>query len=114
MRVIPSLPVQWRESLKASAERVSAPEKTSDSATLREEPRKSGKDAAVSPPPLKVELVCQDSTKAHDPFWDGPRLKPAFVAQLLAQVIASDERPTPRRVYGESESRKALLLDACF
>src|ERR1700760_2955859 len=49
----------------------------------QDSPRQQEKSA----PRIQVELVCQDDTKAFDPFWDGPRLQPVFVAQLLGQVM---------------------------
>jgi hypothetical protein len=61
---------------------------------------------------LRVEPVCQDGTKTRDPFWDGPRLSSAFVAQLLGQVMAGERNTAPRRVYGENDTSEALVFDA--
>jgi len=112
MRVQTTLPVVWRESLKASANGINAPQKPSDSASLdqgtREQPQSGRKERLR----LQVELVCQDDTKAHDPFWDGPRLSPAFVTQLLGQVMAGERNTAPRRVYGTSETSGAPVFDA--
>lgn len=65
-----------------------------------------------STPRLQVELVCQSETEAFDPIWDAPRLRPAFVAQLLGQVMP--QRPvtmTVENAYGAAAPRKALLVD---
>jgi hypothetical protein len=62
---------------------------------------------------LQVELVCQEETRAFDPFWDGPRLMPAFVAQLMGQAIVErrDSSVSVETAYGSLHPRKALLLD---
>lgn len=62
-------------------------------------------------PRLQVELLCQSDTKAHDPFWDGPRLAPPFVTQLLGQVMAPERNIAPRRVYGDNGAGAAIILD---
>ncbi len=33
-------------------------------------------------------------TEAHDPLWNGPRLNPAFVAQVLGQVMMEPQAST--------------------
>jgi len=114
MRLQTLLPAIWRESLKASAEGVSAPGKPSDSAHLGAEERGPGRQARKERPRLQVELVCQEGTKPHDPFWDGPRLKPAFVTQLLGQTMLGGRAVAPPRAYDESQASAALLLDARF
>ena len=60
-----------------------------------------------------MELVCRDETEGIDPFWDGPRLVPAFVTQLLAQMIPKGrEIPSVQTAYDRARCpRKALLLD---
>ena len=66
------------------------------------------------PPRLQVELVCQDDTDGFDPFWDGPRLVPVFVAQLLGQAMP-DSGPRAQigmeRAYGAHTPGIALLID---
>ncbi len=56
--------------------------------------------------------MCQDETRAFDPIWDGPRLMPSFVTQLLAQVMP-DRRETVsvETAYGTAAPRQALLVD---
>lgn len=112
MRVSTTLPAIWRESLRASAEGVRACEKPNESGTSGDDGRGFPRDTRRKPPHLTIKLVCQGETKARDPFRDSPRLQPAFVTQLLAQLMTSDERPSPRPVYGEKDKREALLFDA--
>ena len=115
MRVQTLPPAIWRESLKASASGIHAPGKSSNSAHLGDEERRPDRQARKERPKLQVELVCQEGTKAHDPFWDGPRLKPAFVTQLLGQMtVRRRTGASPSRAYGESQASAALLLDARF
>ena len=66
------------------------------------------------PPRLQVELVCQDDTKGFDPIWDGPRLLPSLVAQVLGQAFAHHRQgePLAHAAYAATAPRKALLLDA--
>ncbi len=112
MRVQTSLPAIWRESLKASADGIGASGKSSNSAHPgadgRGFPRQERKERAK----LRVELVCQEGTKRHDPFWDGPRLKPAFVTQLLGQMMPDGKAPAG--AYAESQVQAAPLLDTRF
>lgn len=63
--------------------------------------------------PLRVELVSRDDTPCFDPFWDRPRLVPAFVAQLLGQRMPERrERTIVETTYGRAGSpRMALSLD---
>src|SRR3569833_1885434 len=112
MRVSTTLPAIWRESLRASAEGVRACGKPNESAASGDDARDPARGDRRASPKLQIEIVSQDGTKPHDPFWDGPRLRPAFVTQLLGQLITSDERPSPRPVYGEKDRREALLFDA--
>ena len=64
------------------------------------------------PPRLQVELVCQDETARFDPLWDAPRLKPAFVAQLMGQVMPQGRvTATAGAAYGKAAMRCALLVD---
>ena len=112
MRVSTTLPAIWRESLRASVEGVTASEKSNESATSSSDGHNAPRDARKPRPRLQVELVCQTDTKAHDPFWDAPRLSPAFVTQLLGQVMAGERNIAPRRVYGENGASDALVFDA--
>jgi hypothetical protein len=63
--------------------------------------------------PLRVEFASRNDTSRHDPFWDRPRLIPAFVAQLLGQVMPERrEKTMVETTYGRAGSpRMALLVD---
>jgi hypothetical protein len=63
------------------------------------------------PARLQVELVCQDETARFDPFWDGPRLRSAFVAQLLGQVMPTARAAAVQNAYGKTAPRMARLVD---
>ena len=67
-------------------------------------------------PALALELVSQEETLAFDPFWDGPRLLPTFVAQVMAQAMAVPERRDGAMVLETAYAsiafpRMALVLD---
>ena len=88
-------------------------QKTSASSTLgREKPdRGGGQEKPVRG--VEAQSLYRDDTPRFDPFWDGPRLVPAFVAQLLGQAMP-DRRGTVmvETAYGRADSsRRALLLD---
>jgi len=89
-------------------------EKSSDSSALNQEQADLNAGDHKNHLPVRVELLCQDDTPGFDPFWDGPRLLPAFVAQLMGQAMP-ERRDTGAMVetaYGSLfHPRKALLLD---
>ena len=62
----------------------------------------------------RAECVSQAGTRNHDPFRDGPRLMPGFVAQLLGQVMAGERYVLVRASYGRADQASAALLDARF
>lgn len=111
MRVQPTPPAIWRESLKASVDGIAALGKSSNSAGPGDERHDETPRGGKARAPLRVELVCQDGTKPHDPFRDAPRLSSAFVSQLLGQVMAHAERPLPRNAYGAVLASTAPLFD---
>ncbi len=60
--------------------------------------------------------MSRDDTFDFDPFWDGPRLLPTFVAQLMAQAMAAPERRLAEialeTAYASLDfPRMALVLD---
>jgi len=87
-------------------------EKASDSSDLSQERPDIEPDRRRGQPTLRVQLVSQNDTSRCDPFWDGPRLLPAFAAQLIGQTMLDRRDPSARveTAYG-SIPRKALLLD---
>jgi hypothetical protein len=113
MRAIVPAEIGISGASKAPATLRRAIEKTSASSALRREKPGAEKERKNSAPPLQVELVYRDDTTGFDPFWDAPRLVPAFVAQLLGQVMPEQRENVPvETAYGRAASpRKALLLD---
>src|ERR1043166_6707038 len=67
-------------------------EKTSSSSPLNGYRQEEDGAAESSIAVLHLERVSQDETFDFDPFWDGPRLLPTFVAQVMAQAMAMPER----------------------
>lgn len=88
-------------------------EKSSASSALNMQRDDREQQQEKSPPHLRVELVCQSDTHAFDPFWDGPRLLPVFVAQVLGQIMPErrDTAAMAHTAYGSAAPRKALLVD---
>jgi len=72
--------------------------------------------AAFFAHPAPTGAPCQYGTDPSASFWNGPRLKPAFVAQVLAQALS---RPCRQDSYAQSAYRRrsvpaALLFDENF
>jgi len=67
-------------------------EKASSSSPLNGYRREDDNAAESSIAVIPLERVSQDETFDFDPFWDGPRLLPTFVAQVMAQAMAIPER----------------------
>jgi len=114
MRIAGPFDLNVRPGIKTLAALPRRCEKSSDSSTLGQEQADLNSADHKIPSPVRVEFVCQDETPDFDPFWDGPRLLPAFAAQLIAQTMP-DRRDAAARVetaYGSLVyPRKALLLD---
>lgn len=101
-----------RGGLRPAAALARSVEKSSASSDLGTHQQDTAKNPGKLPPRLQVELVCQDETVRFDPFWDGPRLKPAFVAQLLGQVMPDAHKSmAAQTVYGAAVPRAARLVD---
>jgi len=96
---------------KALPERVQPCGKSSASSDLGRESSAFTSSGKQSPPHLTVELVSQRETVRPDPFWDGPRLRPVFVAQVIGQAMPERARPLAHAAYGALEPRRARLLD---
>ena len=118
MRIAGPFDLNVRPGVKALAAMPRRCEKSSDSSALGQEQADLNAGDHKIPSPVRVELVCQDETQGFDPFWDGPRLLPAFAAQLIGQTMERampDRRDTNAMVetaYGSLlYPRKALLLD---
>ena len=87
--------------------------KTSAANALGQQKQGPGHEQEKARAPLRVEFVSHSDTLHSDPFWDTPRLVPAFVAQLLGQRMPERrERAMVETAYGRAGSpRMALLLD---
>jgi hypothetical protein len=113
MRVNGPFDVNLRSGIKLLAASPRACEKSSGSNALGQQPQDFDADSEKSAP-IQVELLCQDETPRFDPFWDGPRLLPAFVAQLMGQMSMDrrDQGVSVETAYGSARyPRQALLLD---
>ena len=113
MRVTGPFDVNLRSGIKLLAAAPRACEKSSGSSALDQQPQDFN-DEQYRASPIQVELVCQDETPRFDPFWDGPRLLPAFVAQLMGQreMDRRDTSVSVETAYGSARyPRQALLLD---
>jgi len=86
MRVTGPFDINLRSGIKTLAVGARACEKSSGSSTLGQQPQDFNADEQQPALPVRLELLCQDETPRFDPFWDGPRLLPAFVAQLMGQM----------------------------
>jgi hypothetical protein len=104
-----------RGALRASAEAVRASGKSSASSDLGRGDGTFTKPQSQPPPRVTVELVCQSETPRFDPNWDGPRLMPVFVAQLLGQVMREQaSQPAPvsaHTAYDFAQPRIGKLFD---
>jgi hypothetical protein len=113
MRVTGPFDTSSRAGLRSLTALTRRCEKPSGSSVLDGKQQSFNHDDQKSSLPIQVELVCQEETRAFDPFWDGPRLLPAFAAQLMGQMIVErrDSSVSVETAYGSLHPRKALLLD---
>ncbi len=113
MRVPPPSDLISRSLVKGAGLTCQAIEKSSAASALPRERPQGGRGQAKAPPRLQVELVCQSGTEAFDPNWDGPRLLPAFVAQVMGQAFPERRSAVSlETAYGTARlARMALLLD---
>lgn len=100
-------------SARASALELRAIEKSSLSSHLGQQAQDGKRPEAKNIPRIQVELVSHSETTAFDPLWDGPRLVPSFVAQVLAQAMPDDgeRNMTVETAYGTAAPRLSLLVD---
>jgi hypothetical protein len=113
MRMPGPLDATVRTGIKALAALPRAVEKSSASSALGHERQRFNQDGEKATPCQQVELVCQDKTLGYDPFWYAPNLMPAFVAQMMGQVMPErrDTSVSVQTAYGSAAPRKALLFD---
>ena len=113
MRVNPSTEINVRSSAPGAGVAVRAVEKASPSSALDHYPPPASHTEDSTSPRGPLGLVCQPGTEAFDPIWDGPRVLPTFVAQVLGQVMPERRLCTSvETAYGTARlGRMALLLD---
>ena len=99
-----------RSGLKTCGTRLSPCQKSSNSSQLDQGQSNLDADRRKGQPTLRVQLVSQNKTVEPDPFWDGPRLVPAFVAQVMGQILPDGHGANVAR-YGHAAPRMALLVD---
>lgn len=56
--------------------------------------------------------LCQYETEVCGPFWNGPRLRPAFVAQVLGQAMEKERPARALAAYREALAQPRPLFDA--
>jgi hypothetical protein len=100
-----------RSALKALVAAPRRCEKVSDSSALGGKRPDQNGGGEQPPPRLQIQLVSQDETGAFDPFWDGPRLIPAFVAQLMGQSMMPRHDLSAQSTYSSAAPRRAALFD---
>lgn len=112
MRVTGPFEIAVRGGPKASGADARRVEKASASSGLGNGAKDLNGKQEKRVPRLQVELVCQDDTRSHDPYWDAPRLLPTFVTQVMAQAFPERRAETSvETAYGRAAPRMALLLD---
>jgi hypothetical protein len=95
----------------ALRERIARVEKPNASNTLQQ---KSGSDESDSEYISGASARARASrfeTTGREPLWYGPRLRPAFVAQVLGQVFASENASSAPVAYRRDGIPTGLLLD---
>lgn len=62
---------------------------------------------------MATRALCQFETQDHASLWNGPRLRPAFVAQVLGQAMNTAEVSAPRAqaAYRGSAVRPIAIFD---
>ena len=111
MRVTGPFEIAVRGGPKAFGGDARRVEKTSASSSLGSRPKDLNGGREKSVPRLQVELVCQDETRGHDPFWDAPRLLPVFVTQVMGQVMPERRKLVSVETAYGSVPRMALVVD---
>ena len=101
--IVPTQPALLGAS-KVPAPNLRAVEKSSASSALGQGNANTDNERQQQSAPIQVELVCRDDTPRFDPIWDAPRLVPAFVAQLLGQVMQDGSNAARRNTGYETKS----------
>jgi hypothetical protein len=114
MRVTGPFAFDSRGVLKTLATLPRICEKSSASSALDQQPQDFNAEHRRTSAPMRIELVSQEETPRFDPFWDGPKLLPAFVAQVMGQMMPErrDAQVSVETAYGSvHDPRMALVLD---
>jgi len=77
-----------------------------------------GEYEAPYEPPCRIHLVvsgeqsCQSGTDSCASFWDGPRLRPAYAAQVIGQALEKNTQSTSvRGAYDRPRLRVVTAID---
>jgi hypothetical protein len=111
MTCIRDLAVVSSTPVPALHDRVVRVEKTNASNTLQHRPGSRESESAHSSGARARARASRFETTDSEPLWYGPRLRPAFVAQVLGQVFASENSPSAPVAYRRNEIPTGLLLD---
>jgi hypothetical protein len=95
----------------ALRERIARVEKPNASNTLRQKPGSDESESAYQPGASARARSSRFETADSEPLWYGPRLRPAFVAQVLGQVFASENVSSAPVAYRRDSIPTGLLLD---
>lgn len=113
MRVTTQPDAAGRSLIKGAGQTVRAIEKSSPASALSHERPQTSQQERQTPSRIQVEFVSQGGTETFDPNWDGPRLLPTFVTQVMGQAMP--ERRSSEvleTAYGTAPlGRMALLVD---
>src|SRR6478735_634722 len=100
MNALTPLAPHTKGSFRAPIEGARLRANAGDSAQFRKEDGAAQQKASRQRARSQADAVCQGDTKRHDPFWDGPRLLPAFVTQVLGQAMQQERNRLTRPAYG--------------
>ena len=114
MNALTPLAPHMKGSFRAPVEGTRLRGNASDSPQFRKDDGTAQQKASRQPARLQAEAVSQSETKRRDPIWDGPRLVPAFVTQVLGQAMQQERNRLTRPAYGSRRENSAALLDARF
>jgi len=93
-------------------ERVARVEKLNPSNALGQKPGSPDAESAESPNSRVRPRASRFETGSGTPLWYGPRLRPAFVAQVLGQVLPGSSVPSSSTpAYRTDSIPTGLLLD---
>ena len=101
--------------VRMSAVRV---EKARNTSNFCDDTLRGNHDADARDPRAAQRGVSRSETDERAPLWHGPRLRPAFVAQVLGQVLTPDGARDARSVFAAYEDVAARrtagpILDRC-